>query len=113
MAGCNIIPAPLSLTYKFQNRLHLIFRCTIVPCRLGFEMSPNKLNFKLVANLFDFILTCVNIVNQILGFFAMAFGLQSLTSFYVLYFVMAIGAGATTSIGFSRLLAQRFDVDLK
>lgn len=44
-----------------------------------------------------------------LGFFAMAFGLQSLTSFYVIYFLLAIGAGATTSIGFSRLLAQRYD----
>lgn len=44
-----------------------------------------------------------------LGFFAMAFGLQSLTSFYVIYFLLAVGAGATTSIGFSRLLAQRYD----
>lgn len=44
-----------------------------------------------------------------LGFFAMAFGLQSLTSFYVIYFLLAIGAGATTSIGFSRILAQRYD----
>ena len=44
-----------------------------------------------------------------LGFFATAAWLESLTSFYVLYFLTALGAGATTSIGFSRLLAQRYD----
>lgn len=44
-----------------------------------------------------------------LGFFATAAWLDSLTSFYVLYFLTALGSGATTSIGFSRLLAQRYD----
>jgi MFS family permease len=44
-----------------------------------------------------------------IGFFGLAFGLHSLTSFYLLYFLMSVGAGATTSIGFSRLLAQRYE----
>ncbi|MCU0760175.1 MAG: MFS transporter [Steroidobacteraceae bacterium] len=44
-----------------------------------------------------------------IGFFGLAVGLHSLTSFYLLYFLMSVGAGATTSIGFSRLLARRYE----
>jgi MFS family permease len=51
-------------------------------------------------------------VSQVLfgaGFFALALWLDSLTTLYVLYFLMAIGAGGTVGIGFARLLSQRFE----
>jgi MFS family permease len=44
-----------------------------------------------------------------LGFFALAARLESLTSLYVLYFLLAVVGGGTLGIGFARLLAQRFD----
>ena len=44
-----------------------------------------------------------------LGFFGLALGLDSIGSYYLLYFLLAVGGGATTSVGFSRLLAQRYD----
>jgi MFS family permease len=43
------------------------------------------------------------------GFFALALWLDSLTTLYALYFLMAIGAGGTVGIGFARLLSQRFE----
>jgi MFS family permease len=44
-----------------------------------------------------------------LGFFALAAWLDSLTSFYILYFLLAVAGGGTLGIGFARILAQRFD----
>jgi MFS family permease len=44
-----------------------------------------------------------------LGFFALASWLESLTGFYVLYFLLAVAGGGTLGIGFARILAQRFD----
>lgn len=44
-----------------------------------------------------------------LSFFALAFLLDSLTTLYAIYFLMAIGAGGTVGIGFARLLSERFD----
>ena len=43
------------------------------------------------------------------GFFALARWLNSLTSLYVLYFLLALAGGGTTGIGFASLLSRRFD----
>lgn len=44
-----------------------------------------------------------------LSFFALALLLDSLTTLYTIYFLMAVGAGGTVGIGFARLLSERFD----
>ncbi len=44
-----------------------------------------------------------------LSFFALALLLDSLTGLYVIYFLMAVGAGGTVGIGFARLLSERFE----
>ena len=44
-----------------------------------------------------------------LGFFALAIGLHSLSSLYLLYFLLAVAGGGTSSIGFASLLSRRFE----
>lgn len=44
-----------------------------------------------------------------LSFFALGIFLDSLTTLYTIYFLMAVGAGGTVGIGFARLLSERFD----